>query len=333
MDSRRSERRKTANQSSGERKPKWAGGQTATVQWRRQRRLQLSEHWKRWNIHWQWIQHQQLQRLQQWQWINFQRNTNGFNNGSNGGGPSFPGGGRGGGGAAYNSSGNGGNGGGSSSLGGGRGGAAYNSSGPGPGTSNELNNTRGPTANSNNNSSDRTSNSNSYNLHNNGNGHGQQNNFGNGYQNNDARNNSYGPATTNEHINGNGLRHANDYGNGYRNGNNLLPPSQRSGWQPEHGGRNNTGYENDGGGGGGNNRPWQDTGARPRDGGGNYNWPENNSTRDQDRPMAPTAPTQVVDRTSTFINEERQLRERLDSNKRQRSGSGEEAPETRRQRQ
>ena len=62
-----------------------------------------------------------------------------------------------------------------------------------------------------------------------------------------------------------------------------------------------------------------------------YYWPENDIGREQDRPMEPAATSQAVERTNS--DEERQRRQRLDSTKRHRSASEEEAPDSRRPRQ
>ena len=170
----------------------------------------------------------------------------------------------------------------------------------------------------------------------NNNGNGRWLNNGNGYQtNSNARNNGFGhgPANTNEYNNGSRLGNNNGYGNSNRNGTDsngdLLPPNRRGNWQPvvaQPGGRHDSGIDN-----GGNYRPWQETGARPRNDGNNHYWPENDIRREQDRPMEPPATSQVVERTNS--EEERQRRQRLDSNKRHRSASEEEAPDSRRQRQ
>ena len=170
----------------------------------------------------------------------------------------------------------------------------------------------------------------------NNNGNGRWLNNGNGYQtNSNARNNGFGhgPANTNEYNNGSRLGNNNRYGNSNRNGTDsngdLLPPNRRGNWQPvvaQPGGRHDSGIDN-----GGNYRPWQETGARPRNDGNNHYWPENDIRREQDRPMEPPATSQVVERTNS--EEERQRRQRLDSNKRHRSASEEEAPDSRRQRQ
>ena len=168
------------------------------------------------------------------------------------------------------------------------------------------------------------------------NGNGRWLNNGNGYQtNSNARNNGFGhgPANTNEYNNGSRLGNNNGYGNSNRNGTDsngdLLPPNRRGNWQPvvaQPGGRHDSGIDN-----GGNYRPWQETGARPRNDGNNHYWPENDIRREQDRPMEPPATSQAVERTNS--EEERQRRQRLDSNKRHRSASEEEAPDSRRQRQ
>ena len=149
-------------------------------------------------------------------------------------------------------------------------------------------------------------------------------------QNNNARNNGsgQGPAIRDEPGNTNGQLRNGQFRNGNGSGNGS---GNRSGTgnNDRYGQYNNSGN--------GPGRPWQETGARRRDGGDNHYRPENDMAGERDRPMGATA--QIIDVEEEFYpeqnsmyNEERLRRERLGS-KRLRSGSGEEDPDSRRPRQ